>query len=106
MKEETIERIRLSWRAQTLQFDYPSHVKHGVILLHFVIAILSLLLCYVHTYFGLGVIPCMISWNYFFLFDKKRRVYKDSYMPQRYEYVGTIFATIVFTSFLLHMIFL
>lgn len=106
MREKTIERIRLGWKIQTLQFEYPSHAKQEVVLWHFVIVILSLLLCYVHKYFGFGVIPCMISWNYLFLFDKKRKAYRDSYVPKRYEYVGTIFATIIFTNFLLHMIFL
>lgn len=53
-------------------------------------------LCSIHQYIGFGVIPCIISWNYFFLFDKKRRVYKDSYSPQTWECFGTIVASLLF----------
>ena len=99
MKEETIEKIRDGWNARTLQFEYPLHAKQWTILWHIAAAIFSVLLCYVHKYFGFGVILCLISWNYLFLFDTKRRVYNDSYVPQRYEYIGTIYADILIIIF-------
>ncbi len=102
--QKIIDSIRLSWKAQTLQFDYPFHAKRRVILWHVAAISISLLLCYIHPYIGIGAIPCMISWNYLFLFDKKRRVYKDSYSPKRYEYIGTLFATIIISIVLLGII--
>jgi len=80
---------------QHLQFEYPSHAKPKMVNRHFFVFFLLLLLCCVHRYIGFAVIPCIISWNYFFLFDKKRRVYKDSYSPKVWEYFGTISASLL-----------
>lgn len=96
MKEKIIEQLKIGWRMQHLQFEYPSHAKPKIVARHLFAVLLSLLLCYVHRYIGFGVIPCIISWNYFFLFDKKKRVYADSYSPQVWEYFGTISASLLF----------
>jgi hypothetical protein len=101
MKEKIIEQLKIGWRMQHLQFEYPSHAKPKIVARHLFAILLSLLLCYVHRYIGFGVLPCIISWNYFFLFDKKKRVYADSYSPQVWEYFGTISASLLFGGILI-----
>lgn len=95
MKDKIIEQLKIGWQMQHLQFEYPSHAKPKMVNRHFFVFFLLLLLCCVHRYIGFAVIPCIISWNYFFLFDKKRRVYKDSYSPKVWEYFGTISASLL-----------
>ena len=48
-------------------------------------------------------ILCLLSWNHFVLFDKKRKAYKDLCKPQRWECMGTLFGTIGFSVMLLLM---
>ena len=100
MKEETIENIRRDWKVQTFQYDYISHLKYGFSFTHFMIFTSSFFLMFVHTFLGLLAIPCMVSWNYFVFFDKSRKVYKDSYVPMRYELIGTLFTTILYCAIL------
>ncbi len=97
MKEKTIERIRRGWKAQTFQYDYISHIKGNFIAIHLAafISIWFLIGC-IHHYLGLLFVPCAVSWNYFIFFDKRRMVYKDSYVPLREERIGTLFTTIAF----------
>ncbi len=95
MKKRIIEAIRELSNIQTCNFEYWPHLKPCVVRWHLGLCIVSLLMCYFHRYIGLLSVPCMISWDYFILFDKKRRAYKDDYKPQQYEYIGTIRATII-----------
>ena len=104
MSPETIENIKIMWKLQTWRFDYFLHIKQSVVIWHVVFIVLSLVLCWIHPYIGLCTIPCMISWNYLLLFDRTRRAYKDSYFPQRYEYVGTIVATLIFSTIIIRFI--
>lgn len=107
MEDEMRERIRQNWKIQTLQYDYLAHLKWWFVFSHFILFAFSwILMCVLHDGFMLIQIPCMASWDYFVLFDKKRRVYKDPYIPQRYEYVGTMFTTIGFGVMILLMILL
>ena len=95
MKKETIENIRRIWNAQTFQYDYISHLKGKFVFAHFVACIfICFLIGYMHHYWGLLFVPCAVSWDYFTLFDKSRKAYKDGYVPQRYERVGTLCTTI------------
>ena len=98
MKEETIENIRRGWKVQTFQYDYISHLKYGFSFAHFMIFTSSFFLMFVHTFWGVLAIPCMASWNYFVFFDKSRKVYKDSYVPMRYELMGTLFTTVLYST--------
>lgn len=100
MKEETIENIRRGWKVQTFQYDYISHLKYGFSFAHFMIFTSSFFLMFVHTFLGLLAVPCMVSWNYFVFFDKRRKMYKDSYVPLRYELMGTLFATVLYCTVL------
>ena len=103
MKEKTIENIRRSWKIQTFQYDYISHVKERFLFFHFIGFIFSFILIFVHPFCGLLAIPCLVSWNYLMFFDKRRRAYKDLYTPMRYECIGTLFTT--FFSVLLYAFF-
>ena len=71
---------------------------------HVTVFIGMLLLCYFLTPFGLLSVPCVISWDYFVLFDKKRRVFKDDYKLKRYEFIGTIWASIVISTVVIGLI--
>ena len=100
MKEETIENIRRSWKVQTFQYDYISHIKGKFVFIHLLVFVSSwILIATIHHHFGLLLVPCMVSWDYFVFFDKSRMAYKDSYMPVRYELIGTLFTTILFCLF-------
>ena len=105
MKEETIESIRRVWKVQTFQYDYISHLKYGFSFTHFMIFTFSFFLMFVHVFLGLLAIPCTVSWNYFTFFDKRRKAYKDSYEPQRYELIGTLFATVLYCTILVMFCF-
>lgn len=104
MKRKILEDIRKSWKIQTFQFDYLSHVKQSVLYMH----LFSFVLCFgigvKVVYALLGCIPCMLSFDFFVLFDKKRRAYFDSYVPQRYEWIGTIYATVVVSIVILGIV--
>ena len=63
-------------------------------------------MCMLHDSLLLTQIMSMASGDYFMLFDKKRRAYKDPYIPQRYEYVGTLITTIGFGVMILLVILL
>lgn len=95
------ELIRLMWKIQTLQFDYPFHARRSIVLWHVVIVVSSLSACYVCKYIGLIAILGMVSWNYIFFFDKRRFVYIDSYKPLGYERLGTHSATVLLSVIIL-----
>ena len=95
MKQKIIDSIKEDWRIQTCQFEYLSHLKLNFVLWHLVLFIGLLLSCFLLRYCGLASVSCMISWDYFVLVDKKRRIYKDEYRPQKYEISGTIWVTLV-----------
>ena len=104
MKQKIIDSIKEDWRIQTCQFEYWSHLKWNFVLWHLVLFIGSLLSCFLSRFCGLASIPCMISWDYFVLIDKKRLIYKDEYRPQKYEIIGTIWATLVTTIVIVGLI--
>ena len=107
MEDMMRERIQQSWKIQTFQYDYLAHLKGRFILCHFLLFAFSwILMCVLHDSFLLTQIMCMASWDYFVLFDKKRRTDKDPYIPQRYEYVGTLITTIGFGVMILLVILL
>ena len=103
IKEETIERIKQDWKIQTFQFDYIPHLKKRFVV--------GYLLFYIFTWVLMGVlkddvfllmqIPCLLSWNYFVFFDRKRKAYKDLYKPHKWEHMGTMFGTIGFSVMIL-----
>ena len=95
MKRKLLEDIRKSWKIQMFQFDYLSHMKQKVLYMHLFCFVLCLGIGTKVVYALLGSIPCMLSFDFLVLFDKKRRAYLDSYVPQRYERIGTIYATVV-----------
>jgi hypothetical protein len=96
MKDKFVEMLRLSWKVQTFQYAYLSHVKGWFVLGHLFLLVVSLVLLCIHRCFGLFLILGIMSWNYFSFFDKSRIVYKDSYTPQAYERTGTLFTTVSF----------
>jgi len=104
MKQRIVDSIKEDWCIQTCQFEYWSHIKKSFIVWHLAAFIGSLLLCFFARYLGLLSVPCLISWDYLALFDKKYRIYKDGYRPQRYEYIGTIWATLVACSVIIGLI--
>jgi hypothetical protein len=95
MKRGIIDSIKEDWLSLTCQFEYWSHLKGIYVLWHLIAFIASLLASPFLPLLGAGCILCLISWNYFVLFDRRRRGYKDGYLPKRYEIIGTIWATIV-----------
>ena len=104
MKQEVIDVVKEDWRIQTCQFEYLPHLKLGFVMWHLVVFIGALLLCYFSPHLGLLSIPCVISWNYFVLLDKKRRVFKGNYRLKRYEFIGTIWASIVISAVIVGLI--
>ena len=95
MKQRIIDLIKEDWLIQTCQFEYMSHLKRGFVLWHLAVFTGTLLSCFFLRYLGLLSVPCMLSWNYFVLFDKKRRIFKDDYGLKRYEFIGTVWASLV-----------
>lgn len=95
MKRGIIDSIKDDWLGLTCQFEYWSHLKGAFVSWHLIAFIASLLATPFSAFFGAGCVLCLVSWNYFVLFDKNRRIYKDGYLPKRYEIIGTIWATIV-----------
>ena len=104
MKQKIIDAIKEDWRIQTCQFEYLPHLKLGFAMWHLAVCIGALLLCYFSPYLGFLCIPCVLSWNYFVLFDKKRRVFKDNYRLKRYEFIGTIWASILISTVIVCLI--
>ena len=104
MKQRIVDTIKEDWRVQTCQFEYLSHLKLGFVMWHVAVFIGMLLLCYFLTPLGLLSVPCVISWDYFVLVDKKRHVFKDDYKLQRYEFIGTIWASIVISAVIIGLI--
>jgi len=103
IKESTIERIKQDWKTQTFQFDYIPHLKRKFVVgyLLFYITTWVLMGVFKHDVFLLTQIPCLLSWNYFVFFDRKRKAYKDLYKPQRWEYTGTLLGTMGFSVMIL-----
>lgn len=90
------ELLLLAWKIQHMQFEYFQHIKYRVkygylFLIIFLLAGTWLLSPYV----AFGIIPCLISWDYFVLLDGRKRVYEVAYSPKRWEWVGTILATLL-----------
>ena len=105
IKEETLNKIEQDRKIQYFRYDYLLHISGKFVFSHILLFFLFLILaakfspCIV-----LLTIPCIISWNYFILFDKKRLIYKDIYKPQRYEYIGALFQTITVGVFICYAI--
>lgn len=97
-REKLVSGLKESFKMQMLQFDYLRHVKGRVVRYHLAYIVGCLLLNVWLPHAGLCSLAGLVSWNYFFLFDRKRRVYSDAYRPQRWEYVGTLCATVIFAS--------
>ena len=99
ISDKIIQKIKEDWKAQTFQYDYISHLKKKFVIGHFSFYILSWILMGVlkSDFFLFVQLPCMASWDYFVFFDRKRRAYSDTYKPQRYEFLGTIFTTVGFS---------
>lgn len=106
MREETMENIRRSWKIQTFQYDYLSHIKGRFVLLYLILFGIAIFAIWLHQCMCILLVPCMLSWIYFIFFDRKRRVYKDSYRPQKYELLGTLFYTVIFSVFLCYMCYM
>lgn len=99
-----IDTIKEDWRIQTCQFEYLPHLKWGFVMWQVVAFIGMLLLCCFLPSLGLLSVLCVISWVYFVLFDKKRRVFKDDYKLKRYEFFGTIWASVVISAVIIGLI--
>lgn len=105
IKEETLKRWEQDRKVQYFQYDYLSHISRKFVFWHIVLFIGSLILAAkVTPWMAMLAIPCIISWNYFVLFDRRRLIYKDSYKPQRYEYIWTLFQTITFATFICYAV--
>ena len=104
MKQRIIDAIKEDWRIQTCQFEYLPHLKLGFVIWHVAVFIGMLLLCCFLTHLGLLSVPCVISWDYFVLLDKKHRVFKDDYRLKKYEFIGTIWASIVICTVIVGLI--
>lgn len=107
IKEKMVKRIQQSWKIQTFQYTYVSHISKKFTVVHFFFFVLAFVLMGLlrHEAFFLLQIPCILSWNYFVFFDKKRRVYCDAYKPERYEFIGTMLTSIGFGFMILLMVF-
>lgn len=97
MNEKWVNRMKLLWKIQHFQYDYVAHVKRWFVFLHFAFFLLSFMLIGVHFKLGLLTIPCMASWDYFMFFDRRKRAYRDSYVPVRQEMAGTLLTTLLFS---------
>ena len=104
MKQKNIDAIKEDWRIQTCQFEYLPHLKFGFVMWHVAVFTGTLLLCFFLPSLGLLSVPSVISWDYFVLFDKKRRVFKDDYRLKRYEFIGTIWTSIVISTVIVGLI--
>ena len=104
MKQKNIDAIKEDWRIQTCQFEYLPHLKFGFVMWHVAVFTGTLPLCFFLPSLGLLSVPSVISWDYFVLFDKKRRVFKDDYRLKRYEFIGTIWTSIVISTVIVGLI--
>ena len=104
MKQKIIDAIKEDWRIQTCQFEYLPHLKFGFAMWHVAVFTGTLLLCFFLPSLGLLSVPSVISWDYFVLFDKKHRMFKDDYRLKRYEFIGTIWASIVISAVIVGLI--
>ena len=102
ISDKTIKGVKEDWKVQTFQYDYLSHLKKKFVVGHFFFYLLTWVLMGLlqKDFFLFLQIPCMASWNYFVFFDKKYRAYKDDYKYKKYEFIGTLFATIGFSVFI------
>ena len=105
MKCGIVNLIKEDWHILTCQFEYWSHLRENFIRWHVMAFVGCLLLCFISPFLGLGSVLCLISWCYLVLFDKKRRIYKDGYLPKCYEFIGTIWATLVIGGVIADLIF-
>lgn len=93
------ELVSTMWKIQHLQFEYPAHVKSNIIFWHFFLLVTILCTGYfISAEFRLFSILPIFSWNYYTLFDKKKRVYKDDYKIKRYEIIGTVNASLLVSA--------
>ena len=102
ISDKIIKRVKEDWKVQTFQYDYLSHLKKKFVVGHLSFYLLTWVLMGLlqKDFFLFLQIPCMASWNYFVFFDKKYRAYKDDYKYKKYEFIGTLFATIGFSVFI------
>lgn len=102
ISDKIIKGVKEDWKVQTFQYDYLSHLKKKFVVGHFSFYLLTWVLMGLlqKDFFLFLQIPCMASWNYFVFFDKKYRAYKDDYKYKKYEFIGTLFATIGFSVFI------
>ena len=84
-----------SWKANNLDFEYPSHMKAWVVCIHFIVFLVSLGFLKYYRFCGGGALLAMWSWNYFALWKKGPAIYAEPYSLKKYEIVGTIYATII-----------
>lgn len=104
MNPKIIDAIKEDWRIQTGQFEYLPHLKSRFAMWHLVVFAGTLLSCFILPLLGLLSVPCVISWNYFILFDKRRRAFKDDYRLKRYEFIGTMWASFVVSAVIVGLI--
>lgn len=104
MNQRIINAIKEDWRIQTGQFEYLPHLKFRFAMWHLVVFVGTLLSCFILPCLGLLSVPCVISWNYFVLFDKRRHAFKDDYRLKRYELIGTIWASFVVAAVIVGLI--
>lgn len=83
---------------QTFQYDYVLHMKRKFVIAHLLFLVVTWVLAGIlkRDIFLLMQVPCLLSWDYFALFDKKHAAYKDEYQVLRYERIGTMTTTIGF----------
>ena len=98
MNQRFVNLIKESWKANNLDFEYPSHMKARVVCIHFIVFFVSLgLIKYFRLCAG-GALLAMWSWNYFALWKKGPAIYAEPYSLKKYEVVGTIYATIILSA--------
>lgn len=98
LKQRVLNAVKEDWCMQTCQFEYLHHLKPRFSIWHSAAFTGALLLCFLSTCLGLLSILPLVSWNYYVLFDKKRRAFKDDYRLQRYEFIGTIWASFLMSG--------
>lgn len=87
-----------SWKANNLDFEYPSHIRARVICIHLVVFSVSLgFMKYFRLCAG-GALLAMWSWIYFALWKKGPAIYAEPYSLKKYEISGTIYATIILSA--------
>lgn len=104
MKQKVIDAVKEDWRIRTCQFEYLPHLKLCFVMWHMAVFTGTLLLCSFLPSLGLLSVPCVISWDYFVLLDKNHRVFKDDYRLKKYEFIGTIWASIVICAVIIGLI--